>query len=429
MLHELLSDRRHELVERCRTKVTLRMAPKPTPAELEHGIPLFLDQLIRTLKVEQTADPVRSRKISGDADGAPVLSEIGASAALHGSELLRQGYTVDQVVHDYGDLCQAVTDLAIENEVPIAVDEFRTLNRCLDNAIADAVTEFAYQRDLGVAHDVDWAHTERLGNLAHEMRNLLHTATLAVSALKTGNVGLNGATGSVLDRSLVSMRNLIDRSLAEVRVEAGIAPRRELLGVAGFIAEVQSAVSLEAQSRGCGFVVSDVEPSLAVDADREMLFAALSNLLQNGFKFTAPRSEVTLTAYGAADRIRIDVADHCGGLHPGGEDAMFLPFVQKAVDKSGLGLGLSICRRSVEANGGLLSVRNQPGIGCVFTIDLPRHSLPPPRRLVRRTVVSRAGALSGGDGGIRTLDTGFGPYAPLAGECLRPLGHVSGRRE
>jgi hypothetical protein len=174
------------------------------------------------------------------------------------------------------------------------------------------------------------------------------------------------------------MRDLIDRSLAEVRVEAGIAPRQELLGVAGFIAEVKSAVSLEAQSRGCGFVVSDVEPSLAVDADREMLFSALNNLLQNAFKFTARRSDVTLTAYGAADRIRIDVADHCGGLQTGEAEAMFLPFVQKAADKTGLGLGLSICRRSVEANGGLLSVRNAPGTGCVFTIDLPRHSLPGP---------------------------------------------------
>jgi signal transduction histidine kinase len=166
------------------TKVALRLAPKPTPAELEHGIPLFLDQLIRTLQIEQTADPLRSRRISGDSDGAPVLSEISASAALHGSELLNQGYSVDQVVHDYGDLCQAVTELAFEHGVPIAVDEFRTLNRCLDNAIADAVTEFAYQRDLGLAHVVARAHTERLGNLAHEMRNLIHTATLAVSALK-----------------------------------------------------------------------------------------------------------------------------------------------------------------------------------------------------------------------------------------------------
>ena len=376
MLHDLLSERRDELIERCRAKVTLRSAPKPTPAELEHGIPLFLDQLIRTLQVEQTAEPLESRRISGDSDGAPVLSEIGASAALHGSELLSQGYSVDQVVHDYGDLCQAVTECAFEHKVPIAVDEFRTLNRCLDNAIADAVTEFAYQRDLGLAHVVARAHTERLGNLAHEMRNLIHTATLAVSALKTGGVGLNGATGSVLDRCLISMRNMIDRSLAEVRVEAGIAPRQELLGVAEFIADVKSAVALEPQARGCLFVVGDVEPNLAVDADREMLFSALSNLLQNAFKFTARRTEVTLTAYGSADRVRIDVADHCGGLRSGEAEAMFLPFVQTAGDKTGLGLGLSICRRSVEANGGVLSVRNHPGTGCVFTIDLPRHRLP-----------------------------------------------------
>jgi signal transduction histidine kinase len=55
---------------------------------------------------------------------------------------------------------------------------------------------------------------------------------------------------------------------------------------------------------------------------------------------------------------------------------MFLPFTQNGADKSGVGLGLSICRRSVEANNGVLSVRDLPGSGCVFTIDLPRLALP-----------------------------------------------------
>jgi signal transduction histidine kinase len=57
---------------------------------------------------------------------------------------------------------------------------------------------------------------------------------------------------------------------------------------------------------------------------------------------------------------------------------MFTPFAQGDADKSGLGLGLSIARRSVEANGGRLSVRNVPGCGCVFTLELPRHSLEAP---------------------------------------------------
>src|SRR6186713_1329476 len=136
MLHEFLTNNRADLIERCRLKVAERSAPRVTQAELEHGIPLFLDQLIKTLRVEQTSEPMRSRKVSGPSGGNPVLSEIGATAARHGRELLQHGFTVDQVVHDYGDLCQAITDLAFEHGVAIQVDEFRTLNRCLDNAIA-----------------------------------------------------------------------------------------------------------------------------------------------------------------------------------------------------------------------------------------------------------------------------------------------------
>ena len=375
MLYEFLTVNQAGLVDRCRSKVAARPTPKATVAELEHGIPLFLDQLIKTLRVEQTSEPMRSRKVSGPSGGNPVLSEIGAAAARHGRELLQHGFTVDQVVHDYGDLCQAITDLAFEHGVAIQVDEFRTLNRCLDNAIADAVTEFAYQRDTLLAERDAQALNVRLGCLAHELRNLIHTATLAVTAIKAGNVGLSGATGAILDHSLIGLRNLIDRSLADVRVTAGLPPRQELISVADFIAQVQASASLEAQARGCVFTVAAVSRGLAVDADRDMLFSAVGNLLQNAFKFTQFQTEVSLNAYAAASRIRIDVEDNCGGLPPGDHERLFLPFAQGGGDTSGLGLGLAICRRSVEANNGSLSVRNVPGSGCVFTIDLPRHAM------------------------------------------------------
>jgi signal transduction histidine kinase len=119
-----------------------------------------------------------------------------------------------------------------------------------------------------------------------------------------------------------------------------------------------------------------VDPALAVHADRESLISAVGNLLQNAFKFTRQHSEVSLSAYAAADRILIDVEDSCGGLPPGDFEKMFTPFTQGSTDRSGLGLGLSICRRSVEANNGALRVRDLPGSGCIFTIDLPRHALP-----------------------------------------------------
>jgi signal transduction histidine kinase len=376
MLHEFLALNRADLIEKCRLKVAKRLAPRVTDAELAHGIPAFLDQLIKTLQVEQTSEPMRSRKVSGPAGGGPAASEIRATATLHGRELSLQGFTVEQVVHDYGDLCQAITELACERAAPIEIDEFRTLNRCLDNGIADAVTEYAFQRQSRVGNIEVRALNERLGFLAHELRNHLHTATLAVTALKAGNVGITGATGAVLDRSLVGMRGLIDRSLADVRIAAGMPPQHKLVSLADFIFDVKISASLEAHSRGCIFTVGEVDPQLALDVDLEMLFSAVGNLLQNAFKFTQLLTEVSLNAYAVADRIWIDVEDHCGGLPAGAADHVFLPFKQSSADTSGLGLGLSICRRGVEANNGMLRVRDIPGAGCVFTIDLPRHILP-----------------------------------------------------
>ncbi len=207
------------------------------------------------------------------------MSEIGESAVLHGKELLQYGFTVEEVVHDYGDLCQSITDLAFERSALIDIDEFRTLNRCLDNAIANAVTESGYQHDFVMAGLHADALNERLGFFAHELRNLLCTATLAVSVIKEGNVGLGGATGGVLDRALLGLAHLIDRSLAEVRAAAGLQVQHRLFSLADFIAEIKLSATLEAQLKRCSLVVSRVDLLLAVDADRDLLMSATGNLL------------------------------------------------------------------------------------------------------------------------------------------------------
>jgi signal transduction histidine kinase len=277
------------------------------------------------------------------------------------------------LVHDYGDLCQSIADLAFEERIAIQVDEFRTLNRCLDNAMAYSVSEYAFEREQLVTDRGTAALHEHLGIFAHELRNLLTTALHALAAMKTGQVSLTGPTGALLTRSLMGLQRLIDRSLADVRVGAFVTPRAQLFSLGDFVADVERFVALEAQNRGCVLVVTPVHPRLAIDADREMLFSAATNLLLNAFKFTRYGTEVSLNAYGNDGRILIEVKDHCGGLPPGDPQQLFQLFTQSGDDKSGLGLGLSICRRSVEANHGSLSVRDVPGTGCVFTIDLPLH--------------------------------------------------------
>lgn len=374
-MYQFLKNNRDELIERCKVKVARRPRRAATAEQLRNGVPLFLEQLAKTLEAEKEGHAGDSFRISGAPGGVlSTPSEIGLSATAHGRQLLELGYTVDQVVHDYGDLCQAITDLAVERDAPFSVEEFRTLNRCLDNAIADAVTEFSAQRDVSESRRYSAEANERLGFLVHELRNSLQTASLALTALESGQLPIAGATGAVLRRSLEGLTTLVNRALEDVRktVEPGVDT--QLFPLAPFIAEAGNAAALQADARDCPFTVRNVDPKIEVEGDRELLLGALVNLLQNAFKFTRPHTEVSLHAHeGEGGAVYIDVEDHCGGLAPGSAEVMFRPFVQRHDDRSGLGLGLSIAQRNVEAAGGTLGVRNVPGSGCVFTITLRRH--------------------------------------------------------
>ena len=371
-MHTFLLNNRDDLIERCKAKVAKRPRRAATPQQLSNGIPLFLYQLTRTLEAEDADEDAESLRISGASGGdALAMSEIGVAATAHGKDLLALGYSVDQVVHDYGDLCQAITELAFERDAPFAVGEFRTLNRCLDNAIADAVTEFSFQREANRARQQNSEENRRAGFLAHELRNALSAASNSLTALELSGMPVTGAIGAVLKRSLAAMGNLVNRAMDEVR--SGAPDLRETFALAAFIEDARSTAHLQASRAEVGLEVQSVDPALHVRGNRELLLAALTNLLQNAFKFTRAHTTVTLSVYAFGEVVLIEVKDQCGGLPAGSAETMFTPFRQRGADKSGLGLGLSIARQSIEADGGTLSVRDMPGAGCVFTLSLPRH--------------------------------------------------------
>lgn len=222
MLHEFLSTNRAELIRRCQLKVSQRDSPPATTAELQNGIPLILNQLFEALLHEQETPMLPEQAVRGDSPDTPAWTESTRTAGLHGAELFKLGYSLAQVVHDYGDLCQAITEAALEKNASITVDEFHTFNRLLDNSIASAVSAFGVLQHsssfAGGALDIH----NRLGSLADEQRILLNTALGALDVLKRGNVGLMGATGSVLEDSLVKLRRLTDQSLPEIRVTSGM---------------------------------------------------------------------------------------------------------------------------------------------------------------------------------------------------------------
>jgi signal transduction histidine kinase len=335
-----------------------RSVPPTSYAAIDHGVPVFLDQLVDALRLGLTSSP-----------------EIGRSAVRHGHDLLHQGFTYSQVVHDYGDVCQSIADLAVEKDAPIGTDDFRTLNRCLDEAIAGAVTEFGREQNQSTLDGEAARGTARAGFLAHELRNFLNTAIMAFEVLKTGDVGVAGSTGRVLHRSLMGAQALIGRSLAEVRLTEGIQNREQFL-LSEFIQELAPAATLEANARGIGLTVIPVEEGVAIEADRQVLAAVVGNLLQNAFKFTCPRTTVTLRVGASAERVVIEIQDECGGLPGEQVNELFRPFEQRSADRTGLGLGLAFSRWGVEANNGRIYARNLPDKGCVFTVDLPRLPVP-----------------------------------------------------
>ena len=376
MMHTFLSNNRDLLTARCKEKVSRRPQRSATDEQLRNGVPLFLDQLIRTLIAEADGVDDEAERLSGPSGGdTRELSEIGVGAAAHGRALMALGFTVEQVVHDYGDLCQAVTELAHETGAPIRVEEFRTLNRCLDNAIADAVSEFSAQRDAANTERLASEANERLGFLVHEVRNALQMANLSVRALELGGLTLTGATGSVLKRSLASMRDLVDSSLAEVRAGSNAPVPRAIFSLAALIEDARTTAQLEADVRGCVLLVTAVDPVLRIEANRDLLLGSLGNLLSNAFKFTHRHTVVRLVAYEIDTRLLIEVEDQCGGLSPEVQAKMFAPFAQLGFDRTGLGLGLSIARHNVESMGGTLTVRNLPDVGCVFTIGFPNSTV------------------------------------------------------
>jgi signal transduction histidine kinase len=169
------------------------------------------------------------------------------------------------------------------------------------------------------------------------------------------------------------LRDLIDRSLADVRLDAGIE-RLETISVADLIEEIEIPAWMIAQSRGLGLAVTSVDRTVTVRGDRQSLAAAMSNLLQNAFKFTRKHGKVSLRAIATVDRVLLEVEDECGGLPRGKTEDLFRPFSQRGNDRSGVGLGLSICLKAARANAGQIRVRDLPGKGCVFTLDLPRQA-------------------------------------------------------
>ena len=200
MLEQFIATHRSEIVVRCRAKAMKRNDSLPEAFDIDHGVPMFLDEL--TLELQK---------------GLSESPDIAATAAKHGHDLLMQGLTATQVVHNYGDVCQVITEMAVEKNSAIAANDFRMLNRCLDDAIASAITQYSAERD-STTKDATMRDTNKIHVLSDALSAALMSARESLAAIKDGTVGYAGSTGSLLERSITAASQLNEGLLEQISI-------------------------------------------------------------------------------------------------------------------------------------------------------------------------------------------------------------------
>jgi signal transduction histidine kinase len=356
MLYEFLQKNEVEILALAEEK-TLKLAGSlPSSEKLKIGLPVFYKHLIEYLK-----GPTHETSEKYILDGA----------SLHGKELQKLNYTVSHVVHAYGAMCQAITELAQRRNENISSKEFNELNMCLDYAISSAVSSFQFVTTK-TNEDRELQH---IGSLVHELRNSLSSATIAHEMIKKGFVGTSGSTARVLEENLSRMRNLIDRSLSEIRMRTDpviISTRFNLLELID-----QIILTAQTEARIKKQILSlELTQDIFLETDRYLLLSAIANLVQNAIKYSKFEGRIILRAGIVDKEAVIEIEDECGGLKSGEAENIFKPFVSSNTKSQGLGLGLTISRRAVELLNGKISALSNSGNGCAFLIHLPLKYTP-----------------------------------------------------
>jgi signal transduction histidine kinase len=380
MLHAFLLKNEKEILAMAEKKSLALAGVRPSSEQLKKGMPIFYKQLLGILLLNRghihnslgTDQAMAKAAAESDepamamAAGRPDDAAVAISAGLHGTELLRLGYTLSHVIHAYGAMCQSITELATTKNLIITSGEFRDLNLCLDVAIAGAVTEYQSVRNTQESS----REVEHLGILAHELRNAIGTVKMAIDLIKQGTVGFSGSTGKVLDKGLKRIEELVDRSLTEVRLRVEPSVHKESFSLKQIVTQLMITAEIDAQSKD-QIISINIDPSLVIEADQQLVHSAVSNLIQNALKFTHRGGKVKIRGTQEGKNVILEVEDECGGLSDRATE-LFKPFQQLNKNRKGLGLGLSIAQKAIQLNNGTIEYRNLPGKGCIFTITLPK---------------------------------------------------------
>ncbi len=355
LLPDVIQQRRPEIVDRWLERAYRDLSPRAIPrADVLDELGQVIDALVRSLR----------RDVIEEHSNPPVPLDVAQS---HGRQRFHAGFDIAAVVREHLVLREVIFEVVAESGYRPDLAEVGSVAKFLFGALAETASSYAIERDREVSEQAE----RYIGFLAHELRNPLGTARLAISLLREqGRLPEVKAAGS-LERSLARMQELLDGALSNFAARR--APRPELapIELGGFLREVVAESSAEAESKRIATSVDLAGAEIPLRADPRLLRSAVSNLVRNAIKFSQPGTSVRVEAKRGEGRVSVAVTDGCGGLPPGSVERLFNPFVQAGADRTGFGLGLAIAKQAADAHHGAIRVHDVPGRGCVFVLDLP----------------------------------------------------------
>lgn len=355
-LHEVLAAKRDEVILRWKAQILGTLTPETMPPlELVNHIPRFVTEIVAAL-----------RNDAGLSSLGPSPDE-STTAAGHGAQRLRLGFSLDSVVREYGALRESIVATAKDAGAQLTLRELQVLFDTIVTGIAQAVTEYSRQRDAELLRQAN----EHFAFIAHELRDPLSAATASFQLLKSkGQLPAGNRSVDAVERGLQRTRELIDQTLQIARVASGIELRRQVTTLKTLFEEAELGAASEAESKDIEIRLI-VETDEQVNLDTRLVRSALGNLVRNGVKYTSAGGVVELRGRIADGRVLMEVEDCCGGLTPGQVEQAFAPFVRLDNRQTGFGLGLAIAKQAVDAHGGSIRVQDLPGKGCIFVLEVP----------------------------------------------------------
>jgi signal transduction histidine kinase len=214
-----------------------------------------------------------------------------------------------------------------------------------------------------------------LGIVSHDLRNLLGGIVMSAGLIADRAAKGDGASLADtirIERYAARMNRLIGDLVDVASIDAGKLAAAPASGdTTALLTEAVDLFQAAASAKGIALTV-ETQEALPARFDHDRILQVLANLITNSIKFTPRGGTISVRGERAADQVALSVTDSGAGIPPTMLERVFERFWQVGQnDRRGLGLGLYISRCIVEAHGGKISARSEPGAGSTFTFSLP----------------------------------------------------------